>query len=140
MNVTLATVQRNTQCFLRAHRHDLAAIDFVIGVSRGGLIPAVLIATALDKPLVAAYIDRQDRVYLDRSTWLRGKRLLLVDDIIRTGNTFKKMHVLLNRSRPKSIVSFTLYCLKDASVFPTWTRRIASDCAMPWDENRDGGF
>lgn len=133
MNMTLAIIQRDTQRFIRAHQHELVAIDFVVGISRGGLIPAVLIATALDKPLVAVYIDRHDRVYLDRSAWLRGKRLLLVDDIVRTGKTFKKMRALLTRSRPKSIASFTLYCLKDASFFPTWTRRITSDRAMPWD-------
>ena len=45
---------------------ELKEADFIIGVSRGGLIPAALIATYLNKPLIAAYIDKQDNVYFDR--------------------------------------------------------------------------
>ena len=136
MKTTLAAVQSSISQFLRAHKRELAGIDFVVGVSRGGLIPAALIATAMDKPLVTAYIDRQDNVYLDRADWIKRKRLLLVDDIVRTGSTFAKMHAMLERHDPKSIQSFTLFCLRGASIRPTWSHMVAKDRVMPWDMKR----
>ncbi len=134
MKTSFLSVRKLLSRFLREKHRELSQIDFIVGVSRGGLIPAALIATSLDKPLVAAYIDREDRVYLDRGAWLAGKRALLVDDIIRTGKTFEKMLGLLARAKPKSIQSFTLYCLQSASVKPTWTQMVEQNLVMPWDE------
>ncbi|MBI5794396.1 phosphoribosyltransferase [Candidatus Uhrbacteria bacterium] len=136
MKTSLQAVQKRIDQFLHHQRRELEKIDFVVGVSRGGLIPATLIATAIDKPLLAVYIDRQDRVYIDRPEWISGKRLLLVDDIVRTGSTLKKMLALLEQCKPTSILSFTLCCLKDASVRPTWTKMILKDRSMPWDHPR----
>lgn len=133
MNIDCKIVRAMVDRFVRAHRDELSKIEFVVGVSRGGLIPAVLISTAIDKPLVVAYIDRQDRVYLDRTAWIKNKRLLLVDDIVRTGSTFEKISALLKRRGAKSIKSFTLFCLCDAIVRPTWTKLVAQDRTMPWD-------
>lgn len=129
----LSTIKRRVDGFVRAHTSALRKIDFVVGVSRGGLIPAALIATRLDKPLVAVYIDRQDRVYLDRKPWFSGKRVLLVDDIVRTGATFEKMLALLKKSGVRSIKTFTLFCLRSARLRPTWTTLISRDQKMPWD-------
>ena len=64
MTVSMHQVQSLIAAFIRVHSTELAKVDFVVGISRGGLVPSALIATKLDKPLVAAYIDRQDRVYL----------------------------------------------------------------------------
>lgn len=133
MTVSMRSVQSMIDVFVRTHRRELADIDFVVGVSRGGLIPAAFIATKLDKPLVAAYIDRQDRVYLDRGAWLRGKRVLLVDDIVRTGKTFKKIEALVARHKPTSIQSFTLFCLDTATARPTWTTSTNANRRFPWD-------
>ena len=73
----------------------LSEIEFVVGVSRGGLFPAMVASTALAKPLAIAYIDKQDSVYFDRTEWIFGKRVLLVDDIVRTGKTMGKIKELL---------------------------------------------
>lgn len=127
-------VEKQVEKFVRAHRARLKnEIDFVVGVSRGGLIPAVLIAVRLNKPLVAVYIDKKDKVYLDRKPWLSGKRILLVDDIVRTGKTFRKMLALLKKSGAREIKSFTLFCLKSSGLRPTWTTIISRDKKMPWD-------
>jgi adenine/guanine phosphoribosyltransferase-like PRPP-binding protein len=133
MKTDCKTVKKNIDRFLRQHKSDLRNIDVVVGVSRGGLIPAVFIATAIDKPLVTVYIDREDRVYLDRAAWIKSKRVLLVDDIVRTGSTFKKMLALLKRHHPKSLKSFTLFCLRAAHARPTWTTMISTDRLLPWD-------
>lgn len=129
----LSEVQKIIEKFIKTHRELQSTIDFVVGISRGGLIPAALIAARLDKPLVAVYIDRQDRVFLDRGEWIRGKRVLLVDDIVRTGATFSKMQALLKKFRVYKIYGFTLFTLRGAKVRPTWTTVIPRDKKMPWD-------
>ena len=126
-------VQSVIAAFIHAHSTELAKVDFVVGISRGGLVPSALIATKLDKPLVAAYIDRQDRVYLDRGAWLKGKHILIVDDIVRTGKTFKKIEALVARHNPSSIQSFTLFCMVSSIVRPTWTTLTKTDRSFPWD-------
>ena len=129
----LSQVQTLIKRFIRAHPELPRTIDFIVGVSRGGLIPAALIATRLDKPLIAIYIDRHDRVYLDRQEWLRGKRVLLVDDIVRSGATLGKMLALLKKSGVREVKTFTLFCLRGARVRPTWTTLVTRDKKMPWD-------
>lgn len=133
MNTSWESMLEQVKNFIHEHRDDLAEIEFVVGISRGGLIPAAIIATAIDKPLISAYIDRQDQVYFDRGEWIVGKRILLVDDIVRTGKTFQKILQLIQLSKPTSIQSYTLFCLKDASIQPTWTETVAEDRMMPWD-------
>lgn len=126
-------VQLYVDRFVRARAGALRRIDFVVGVSRGGLIPAALIAARLDKPLVAVYIDRQDRVYLDRKDWIREKRVLVVDDIVRTGATLSKMLALVKKAGVRDVKSFTLFCVAAARIRPTWTKITPRDKKMPWD-------
>jgi hypoxanthine phosphoribosyltransferase len=133
MKMSMKSVQTRIRQFLRAHPRELREMDVVVGVSRGGLIPAALIATAIDKPLVSVYIDRRDRVFVDRGAWIRRKHILLVDDMVRTGKTFTKMLALLKRHKPASIKSFTLSCLQAAHARPTWTIITDRDQRMPWD-------
>ena len=63
--------------------------DFVLGVERGCLIPAVHLSHRLGIPLQTL---TWSSVYKDASmvTWfvLRNKKLLLVDDIVDSGKTF----------------------------------------------------
>jgi adenine/guanine phosphoribosyltransferase-like PRPP-binding protein len=133
MKITWSKALKLIDQFLNQRRNELDKIDFVVGVSRGGLIPATIIATATDKPLVTVYIDKQDRVYIDRGKWLKGQRILLIDDIVRTGKTFSKMYDLVLKQEPKSIKSFTLFCQRGASRKPTWSELIMTDRSFPWD-------
>jgi len=54
----------------------LSQIDFIIGISRGGLIPATLLAAKINKPLIAIYIDKSNEIYFDRLIWINGKKFL----------------------------------------------------------------
>lgn len=130
--MTIAHIRKKVDSFVSKNR-ELKGFDVVVGISRGGLIPAALVAMHLDKPLVSVYIDRQDRTYLDRSAWIRGQRVLLIDDIVRTGKTLEKMVKLLNRAGAREVKTFTLYCLRKAAVHPDWTTTISKDKKMPWE-------
>src|SRR5690606_17695522 len=87
MERTYNDIVEQVKKLVHSNKDELLQTEFVIGVSRGGLIPAAVVATTLNKPLVAAYIDKQDNVYFDRGDWIKDKKVLIVDDIVRSGKT-----------------------------------------------------
>jgi len=129
----LNTLGQKINDFIDTHRSELAVFDIVVGVSRGGLIPAALIAARLDKVLVTAYIDRQNNVYFDRPEWVKNKKVLLVDDICRSGLTLSLIKKLVEGASPQLVRTFTLFCLAKSSIKPDWTTVIEKDLKLPWD-------
>ncbi|OGI69688.1 hypothetical protein A3A09_03055 [Candidatus Nomurabacteria bacterium RIFCSPLOWO2_01_FULL_42_20] len=129
----LNSIGQKVNQFVIEHQAELADFDLVIGVSRGGLIPAALIAAKLDKPLIAAYIDRQNKVYLDKPEWIKDKKVLLVDDICRTGLTLSLIKKLAEEASPSLLKTFTLFCLSKSSFKTDYTTIIETDIKLPWD-------
>jgi hypoxanthine phosphoribosyltransferase len=78
--------------------------EFVIGVGRGGLVPAVYISHQLDLPMLS--IDHSSRVpgFADEllakvaAMSAQGTRLLFVDDINDSGSTIQYIRELLGDS------------------------------------------
>jgi uncharacterized protein len=69
--------------------------DYVVGITRGGLVPAVLISHWLDVPLETLKVSLRDNndAACESNLWMAeeafdGKKILLVDDINDTGATF----------------------------------------------------
>ena len=113
----------------------LLDVELVVGVSRGGLFPAMVVSTTLVKPLIVAYIDQQDNVYFDRAKWIRSKKVLLVDDIVRSGKTVRKIKRLLLKKGASSVKTFAPYCLRKAKCHaPDYGRITRADVMFPWDE------
>lgn len=119
--------------------HD---VKHVIGISRGGLIPATIIAKQLGTREVlslgvrsydegADYQTRQHvpEVYQDikQCYQLVGTEpILIVDDISDQGNTFKFVKQHLNQmSASLNIVTASLFCKKDTEYVPDYV------CMMP---------
>ena len=124
--------------FVVGQKSFLEDVDFVVGVSRGGLVPAALLAAKIDKPLVAAYINKKDEIFFDRPDWIKDKNILVVDDIVRSGKTLwiLKNHLEKNCA-PKSVSFFTLFKVKpsfneDFNV-NMLTNEIDEDTTFPWD-------
>lgn len=75
--------------------------DFIIGIGRGGLVPAVFVSHQLDVPMLS--IDHSARVpgFADEllgkiaTMSASGRRLLFVDDINDTGGTIEYIRTLL---------------------------------------------
>ncbi|KHL24779.1 phosphoribosyltransferase [Croceibacterium mercuriale] len=75
--------------------------DFIIGIGRGGLVPAVFVSHQLDVPMLS--IDHSAKVpgFADEllgkvaSMSAAGRRLLFVDDINDTGGTIEYIRTLL---------------------------------------------
>ncbi|MCU0653642.1 MAG: phosphoribosyltransferase [Candidatus Pacebacteria bacterium] len=116
----------------------LSQFEVIVGMSRGGLVPAALLATYLGKPLVVVYIDKEDRIYVDRVDWVKGKNALVVDDIIRTGKTLRLVKEYLEKNvGPASMQFFALYAvtpLRNTNYdFPAFAQKTDKDVIFPWD-------
>tara|TARA_R100000951_G_scaffold50728_3_gene42829 strand:+ start:6175 stop:6645 length:471 start_codon:yes stop_codon:yes gene_type:complete len=105
--------------------HDL---DFIIAISRGGLIPGTMMSHRLRIPLlvvdVKSYDDKSQTQQLEsvinqefRLNKIKDKNVLLVDDICDTGNTIK---LLRDRyfTTVNDIFTFVLHLKEGASQLP----------------------
>ena len=80
------------QEILRQMQRDEWLPDYVIGLTRGGLVPANMISQYLDIPMHTLKVNLRDHVYEESKAWmsedaLTGTRILIVDDINDTGAT-----------------------------------------------------
>lgn len=118
-------------------KHELIKdVDFIVGISRGGLIVAAIIATSLNKPLITAYIDKEDNVFLDRPDWLYGKKVLIIDDACRTGKTIMKIDALVVNAGATSIIKFVLYKhQKVENIEINSIKEYTGSLLFPWDKN-----
>ena len=76
--------------------------DVIVGISRGGLTPGVMMSQWMKKPfkpIKAALRDYPEwEDYLPRKT---DKRVLIVDDVCDSGETFHKISNYITGPRPK---------------------------------------
>lgn len=67
--------------------------DYVVGITRGGLLPAVMLSHYLDIPCHTLKVCLRDHEDTESNLWMAenafdGKNILLVDDINDSGATF----------------------------------------------------
>jgi hypoxanthine phosphoribosyltransferase len=73
-------------------RESTFKVDYVYGIPRGGIIPAVILSHEFNVELL-----------LNNSKFKKGDKLLIIDDICDTGKTLKP-YTLLNRKMVKTAV------------------------------------
>ncbi len=66
--------------------------DYIVGLTRGGLMPAVYMSHRLDIPMHALKVSLRDHIDTDDNLWMQddareGKKILVLDDINDTGAT-----------------------------------------------------
>lgn len=66
--------------------------EYIVGIARGGLLPAVRLSYMLDIPFVSVAWSHRDTDERESNCWLpelvnEGKKVLIVDDIIDGGKT-----------------------------------------------------
>lgn len=72
--------------------------DYIVGVKRGGLIPAIKLSHILKKPMImmsCQFRDNDDNEIklLEAESLPKNKNVLIVDDICDSGTTFSKIIV-----------------------------------------------
>lgn len=70
--------------------------DYIVGVKRGGLIPAIKLSHMLDKPLIMMSCQLRDDVdnrvkLLEVESLSKDKKILIIDDICDSGSTLQKI-------------------------------------------------
>jgi uncharacterized protein len=86
-------VENQTQEILRRLQHDAWMPDYVVGLTRGGLVPANLISQYLEVPMETLKVSlRDDTSQPESNLWMaedafEQKRILIVDDINDSGAT-----------------------------------------------------
>ncbi len=99
--------------------HDIETPLLVVGLLRGSFIFMADLVRAIDLPLetdfmtVSSYGNAKEscgdvKIVMDLNEKIEGRHLLLVEDIIDSGNTFHNVIELLGLRNPASIKTATL--------------------------------
>lgn len=114
-------------------------VDRVVGIGRGGVVPASLIAHQLQRALHIVWVNyRHDdnQPAHDYPQWLdtelphfdSNDRILLVDDVAVSGQT---LTTVKERLKDYTVTTLVLKGTADLVVFPT----IATCVHWPWKQN-----
>ena len=89
---TWSDVESQTQEILRQVALSDWRPDYVVGLTRGGLVPANLISQYLEVPMECLKVSLRDGGQPEHNCWMaedaaKGKNILVIDDINDTGAT-----------------------------------------------------
>ena len=96
----------------------LQDFDFIVAITRGGLIPAFLIARLTNIRNVDTFICQSyndDHTKLDLSYFpknyshLRGQRVLIIDELAETGDTLKLAVNKIQESMPAKVATMVVF-------------------------------
>jgi adenine/guanine phosphoribosyltransferase-like PRPP-binding protein len=91
-------------------------IDVVVGIPRSGLLIAALLATRLGKPLSTPDLFMEDKYWLsNRIQPNEARRVLLVEDSVRTGDTLRRHRAMLETKADITITTAALIASKAQS-------------------------
>ncbi len=118
--------------------------DLIVGIARGGLIPARILTDLLETPLLAtievefylgiAQTKAEPTLKQPLTTPVRCKKILLVDDIADTGKTLQLAKSHLQNLGPSEIKIATLYLKPQSITKPDFYEKQTSNWVIfPWD-------
>lgn len=117
--------------------------DVIVGVARGGLYPATQLSHMLQAELFAIRLSRrlndkivhQDPVWIQRPTeYLKGKRVLVVDEICDTGQTLEMVKKELAKVGVTEMRTATLYAHQQSTDKVDYIGLISDELLLnPWD-------
>jgi hypoxanthine phosphoribosyltransferase len=97
MNYTCSDFDRDIESLIKQIKPHAEKYDYIVGIARGGLIPAVYLSHALGLPMRtvtwSTFHNHQVKEHaLDiADDVLSGKKVLIVDDILDSGETFREL-------------------------------------------------
>ena len=107
--------------------------DCVVGVLRGGAVPAVYLAHALNLPLEMINWQTRDGFKKEVKESLLDKKCLFVDDICDSGKTIKELREVYN-----SIDIAVVYQRRTVSRADYFGEAIGKDWVVfPWEETKN---
>ena len=90
--LTWQDIEHRVQEVLRLIAQDSWRPDYIVGLTRGGLIPATMISEYLDVKMHTLRVSLRDHEDTESNLWMaedafNGKNILIVDDLNDTGAT-----------------------------------------------------
>jgi xanthine phosphoribosyltransferase len=95
-------------------KNNLRPINLILGLSRGGLIPAVIISHILEVPMIpVSYSSKKgmgdDKNHQNTLPELNDKSILILDDIIDSGHTMKEVDTYYSLRSGNNVYTASLY-------------------------------
>ncbi len=100
--------------FLRLDEIKFEQFDLIVAIARGGIIPASFIQQKLNIPMKIIEINYRDNTHTPRyeepklledlSFIVKDKKILLVDDVSKTGKTLEKAKQQLKGNKIKTCI------------------------------------
>lgn len=115
--------------------------DLIVGVQRGGLIPAVHLSNLLDVPMQTIQWSRTNNMREGANQHLicnKGKNVLLVDDILDAGHTIHEIH---QRYWKMDTAVLIYNCINQYSIVPDYAAWVINREETPqwinywWERN-----
>ena len=129
-------VQRDVNTLCREIVLDKFDPDVIVGLSRGGLTPGVMMSHWMEKPFKSIKASLRDypewEDYMPRKS---DERVLIVDDICDSGETFHKIREHINERKKNGVdVRFaTLWWNNECNFEPHYyVNEIAKDTTKTW--------
>jgi len=118
--------------------------DVIVGVSRGGWLPARIMSDLLENPEIAnvkaefylgvAETKGEPVITQPVSVSVKNKRVLVVDDVADTGKSLALVKEHLNEQGATEVKIATIYYKPWSIVTPDWFERKTSDWIIfPWE-------
>lgn len=120
--------------------------DYLVGITIGGLVPLALLAKGLDINNVItvsanSYDGKKQKIlniiYLPKID-LSGKKILLVDEIVGTGETLKQIsNIFINDYRIGTLKTATMVVSKEGCTFrPDFSViEVSNWIVFPWEKD-----
>jgi hypoxanthine phosphoribosyltransferase len=104
---------------------QLKNFDYIIAITRGGLIPSFLVARLtnirnIDTFICQSYTDDHQKHSINHTpkdySHLKNKKILVIDELVETGDTLAFVVQKLMEFQPESIKTFVVF-RKDTTTF-----------------------
>jgi len=116
--------------------------EVVIGIARAGVIPAGIVASILDVDFYSLQITRRDgddqvrqrpEIFSDVPRDVRGKRVLIVDEITSSGDTLRLALAAVRDQHPAEVRTATSFA-RTTGYRPDYTAlTMDAEVVFPWD-------
>jgi hypoxanthine phosphoribosyltransferase len=86
-------------------------VDQIVGLTRGGLVPAVMLSHYIEKPMIALNKDFKSDELISEGT------VLVVDEINDTGTTLMALDKTLRENYPNLKIKYAVFIDNESSTF-----------------------
>lgn len=113
-------------------------IDYIVGVTRGGLLPAVLLSHRLDVPMRTVSWSTfhkeqmREHAYDIADDISEGKNILLVDDILDSGRTVAELLEDWECDRDRIKIAVLLHNTTQSIIPDFWGRQFSRTTNPEW--------